>query len=189
MGKRVKGILFRDYVRMIKSRKDADWSAHLPAGDLKYLDMHINENDWYPFAVFERMGLAIFEVIAGSSMEAVRQFGYDSIDELIRAHGLLVCAENPSESLLRFQVLRRGFFDFEAVYIKSLIENSARVGISCEMSLVAEEAATFQALGFFERLLEHAGAADVQYKFISKSWEGASATVLDLSWSGGWSGR
>jgi hypothetical protein len=37
-------------------------------------------------------------------------------------------------------------------------------------------------MGFFEQLLEVAGARDVDARFVSKSWLGDDETLLELHW-------
>jgi hypothetical protein len=37
LSRNVKGVLFLDYVRMIRSHKGVDWATHLLPQDLKYL--------------------------------------------------------------------------------------------------------------------------------------------------------
>ena len=61
--RQVRGVLFVDYVRMLRSKKSVDWSRHLPAQDLQYLQMLIDPDGWYPMATFERMGNAILTTV------------------------------------------------------------------------------------------------------------------------------
>lgn len=186
MSKRVKGILFVDYVRMIKSKKNVDWSEYLTPDDISFLNQTILESEWYPFDAFERMGvaiLAIFKEIDSSGLEAVHMWGRLSTDKLLNAHKSILCEGDPRESLMRFQVLRKSFFDFNSVNIPAIQDNYAKLKIGYGMCKIAEEAATYQTLGFFERLLELSGAKDIQHKFKSKSWEGAPVTVLEFYWS------
>jgi hypothetical protein len=51
------------------------------------------------------------------------------------------------------------------------------------MGPTAEEAASYQALGFFERLLEVAGARDSRGQLRERSWAGDEQTVLELRWT------
>jgi len=182
MGRKVKGSLFVDYVRMIKSRKDVDWRLYLLPEDLFYLDQRIQDSEWYPMEAFERMGVGILKEIARGDLQTVRVWGRLSIDQLFSQHKSLVCEGDPRESLIRFQVLRRSFFDFGAVNIQTLFGTFAKVAINYGMGKIAEEAASYQALGFFERLLELSGASDIQYQFTGKLWEGDPGTVLELNW-------
>jgi hypothetical protein len=50
------------------------------------------------------------------------------------------------------------------------------------MSPRAEEAAAWQTLGFFERLLQVAGAHEVSARFVSTSWTGDLVTEIELHW-------
>ena len=52
------------------------------------------------------------------------------------------------------------------------------------MGLPAEEAASVETMGFFERLLEARGARDVRARFTERSWAGGARTLLELSWTG-----
>jgi hypothetical protein len=178
----VKGTLFVDFVRMIRSQKGVDWKAHLLPRDMDYLEQRIEPTEWYPMETFERFGIAILKEVADGEVESVRMWGRFSVEDLARQHEGLVVEGDPRESLMRFKVLRASFFDFEAIEIPMLLDNEAHVSISYGMSDLAEEAASNQTMGFFERLLEIAGATDVQAEFESRSWAGDPQTVVKLSW-------
>lgn len=180
--KKVKGALFLDYVRMLKSDKEADVKRFLMPGDFAYLEKTISPTDWYPFDTFERMGLAILDKIGSSNMDLVRNWGKASIDDLVKTNPSLVCEDDPRESLMRFHVLRRSFFNFNAIDIHNLAGDRAMLTVNYGMCRLAEEAATWQALGFFERLLELSGGSGVEHKFVGKSWEGDRTTVIRLGW-------
>jgi hypothetical protein len=168
---------------MLRSRKGVDWSRHLLPEDLGYLSERIQPGTWYPMATFERMGVAILAEIAGGDLGLVRTFGQTSIDGLIAQHPSLVALENPFESLIRFQVLRRSFFDYRALELIDLLEARALALVCYGMGAVAEEAATHQTMGFFDRLLELSGARDVEVTCPAKSWAGDARTLIDMRWS------
>ena len=183
--RRVKGTLFVDYVRMLRSRADVDWSHLLAPVDLGYLVQRIDKDGWYPMETFERMGVAILAEVAQGSLETVRIFGRASIDWLCRSHGNLVAPGDARDSIMRFQVLRRSFFDYPALEIGAVSDGEASLVVSYGMGPVAEEAASWQTLGFFERLLEVAGATQVQAWFGSQSWKGDLVTAIELRWEQG----
>jgi hypothetical protein len=141
----VKGILFVDYVRMLRSRSDVDWSRHLQPVDLGYLVQRIDKDAWYPMETFERMGLAILAEIAQGSFEMVRFFGRASIDWLCQTYGNLVAPGDPLDTVMRFQVLRRSFFDYAALEIPSIADGEATILVSYQMGDLAEEAASWPA--------------------------------------------
>ncbi len=178
----VKGLLFADYVRMIRSQKNVDWAAHVAREDMFYLRTPIEPLEWYPMETFERLGNAILKVVAGGDVEAVRMWGRISADQLRFALPNLVAEGNPAETMMRFRVQRATYFDFEALEIPMLVDGHAHVVIHYFMGPVAEEAAANQTLGFFERLLELAGATAVHAVLKEKSWRRDERTLLELAW-------
>lgn len=167
---------------MIRSNKQHDWRARLEAEDLPYLATRVDPAGWYPMATFERLGNAILQYIALDDLQAVRMWGRFSVDELRAAHPALLVPGDPIETLQRFRVMRSTFFDFPALDIPMLLDDEAQVIISYHMGARAEEAASFQTLGFFERQLELAGATNVSAHLLQRSWAGDPRTLLQLDW-------
>jgi hypothetical protein len=180
--RRVKGILFAEYVRMIRSHKQYDWQSQLAPEDLPFLEGRVAVAGWYPMVTFERFGNAILHFVALDQLEAVRMWGRFSVDELRSAQPNLVEPGDPVETLQRFRVLRATYFDFPALEVEMLIDGAAHIVISYHMGAKAEEAAAFQTMGFFERQLELAGATNVMAKLAERSWAGDPRTLLTLSW-------
>ena len=89
---------------------------------------------------------------------------------------------DPLETLNRFRVLRATFFDFDALDVLMLHDGEAQIEVRYHIGAMAEEAAAVQTQGFFERLLEHAGARDVAGRFLERSWAGEPRTVIALHW-------
>ena len=167
---------------MIRSNKQYDWRARLEAEDLPYLEARVDPAGWYPMATFERFGNAILHYVALDDLQAVRMWGRFSVDELRAAHPALVVPGDPIETLQRFRVMRATFFDFPALDITMLLDDQAEIVISYHMGARAEEAASFQTLGFFERQLELAGATHVSAQLTERSWAGDARTLLQLHW-------
>lgn len=182
MPRHVRGSFFSDYVRMMRRRKDVDWSEVLWPEDLQYLHARVERDQWYPMASFERMGVAILEHVPGATLDAVRFWGRVSAAETSRDHQGLIVEGEAVETLMRLKVLRATFFDFPAFDLPTLAPGNARVVINYHMGRVAEEAACHQTAGFCEGALNLAGAANVQAVFDSCAWKGAPTTLLDLSW-------
>jgi hypothetical protein len=171
----VKGILFLDYVRMVKAHKGVEWDTFLDPGDIHYLSDRIDITGWYPMDTFERLGNAILRL--------VQLWGRYSASQLHAAHPMLLAPGDPLESINRFQVLRQTFFDFDALSVPLIHPGAAQIVIRYHMGRIAEEAASYQAMGFFEGLLELAGAKDIDARFRQRAWDGDPQTRLDLSWS------
>jgi len=167
---------------MIRSHKQYDWQTHLEPEDLPYLSSRIEPAGWYPMATFERFGNAILTNVAGDDLQAVRMWGRFSVDELSAAQPALVAPGDPVETLQRFRVLRATFFDFPALEITMLLDGEVEIAISYHMGPKAEEAASLQTMGFFERQLEVAGATNVTARLTQRSWAGDPRTLLHVSW-------
>jgi hypothetical protein len=178
----VRGVLFADYVRMILGHKDLDWARHLAATDVAMLRRRIQPDGWYPMEVFERLGNAILDSIAHGDLEAVRAWGRVQATPLTRTYATLLAPGDPVETLARFRVLRSTFFDFEALRVVLLHDGEAEIAVHYHMGMPAEEAAAMQTIGFFEGLLELAGARDIQAHVKRRSWAGDPETVVALSW-------
>jgi hypothetical protein len=167
---------------MLRRCKHVDWAAHLPAQDVAFLKEEILASAWYPMATFERFGIAILTHIAGGNLDAVRAWGSASIDSFVNRN--LIVKDDPRASLMRFQYTRSELFDFTAYTFERLVKGNARIRVSFDMNAVAaEEAASHQALGFLQRLVEASGARQCQASFASRSWTGDPVTIIELSWS------
>ncbi len=181
MDRHVRGVLFVDYVRMLRSQKPGDWSDLAPE-DLPYLTRTIEPDAWYPMATFERMGNQILRTVARSNMFPVQLWGRYSAGQLRNQNPRLLELGDPIETLHRFVVFRETFFDFKALEIPLLHDDEAHVAVAYFMGTQAEEAAAHQTMGFFEGLLELAGARDVRAAFRERSWAGDPRTLVTLNW-------
>lgn len=178
----VRGVLFADYVRMILAHKDLDWSRHLAATDFSFLRRRVEPEAWYPMTLFERLGDAILDVIAHGELEAVRRWGRTSAAHLSLLYPTLLAPGDPVETVARFRVLRSTFFDFEALHIVLLHDGDVELEVAFGMGMPAEEAASLQTLGFFEGLLQLAGAKEVRGELTKRVWQGAPKTIIVLAW-------
>lgn len=168
---------------MIRRRKDVNWMGQLRVEDLALVQQHITPETWYPMASFERLGLAILANFEGAGIDAVRLWGSYSAHQFVRDSPTLLAEGDPVETLMRLRVQRATLFDFPAFDIPTLTDGHAVVTMSYGMGPVAEEAACYQTLGFCESMVALAGGQDVTGGLDERSWTGAPATTLILSWA------
>lgn len=179
---KVRGVLFLDYVRMVKRQRASD-SARLLPEDLALLDEKIEPGSWYSMETFERLGLAILDCFDGDSPEPIRMFGRFQINGILAQFPELLVPKHPRDTLMRFRVLMTSFFDFPALDVLSIDDTSAEVTIRYGMCAAAERAAAWQTLGFFEALLSLSGAMHNHCEFVARSWETPGRiTRLRLRW-------
>lgn len=182
MSRHVRGSFFADYVRMIRRRKDVDWSRLLDAADQEYVRKQVDPDGWYPMAVFERLGEAILAHNEGASLSAVRMWGHFSVSAVTQVQPSLIARGDPLESLMRLKVMRASLFDFRAFDIPSASLGQADVVVSYQMGPLAEEAACYQTMGFCEGVVSLAGGTQVQAEFRQRAWAGDPRTLIALEW-------
>ena len=178
----VKGVLFADCVRMLRAHRDLTWHEFLQPDDLALVDETIDPDAWYPMDSFERLGIAILQTIAEGDFGMVRDWGRASVARVVGTNEQVLVPGDPRESLMRFSVLRRSLFDFEALNMLQLCDASASIGVEYGMQPLAERAAAVQTMGFFEGLIALADGGDVQAEFLETSWRGDRQTIIGFSW-------
>jgi CheY-like chemotaxis protein len=160
--RRVRGVLFIDYVKMLRSHKVAEKAGqHLKLEDAHFLIGRLDPDGWYPMATFERLGLAILSEIVGVETDSIRLWGRAQLAGLLRFFPDLSHAGDARDAIMRLQTLMRSLFDFECVTVEEVDDESAYVRVCYGMSPPAESAATWQTIGFFEELVTNSGAEDV----------------------------
>ena len=184
MTKHVRGMLFADYVRMIRKRKDVVWAERLTVADREFVEQHIGDDEWYPLEVFERLGLAILSTLppGEEGMQLVRAWGRAMGAQADGTIPNLLVPNDPRESLMRLRVHRNAFFDFDAHELTMVTDQEARLRMSYGLEARAEEAASWQSLGFMETLVMRAGGRGVVGRFTERAWENGSQTILALEW-------
>lgn len=180
--RRVRGVFFVDYVRMIRGRKDVDFSKYLTPEDLALVAGRVEPWAWYPMETFERLGLAILKEIALGQLPGVRMWGRFQVQSSRREFPDLVVDGDPQETMMRFRVLATSFFDYAAIEVPQIDEEQAIVSIQYDMGAEAEETACFQSLGFLEGLMEAAGGREVYARLGACSWKGAPRTLITVTW-------
>ncbi|MGE0872812.1 MAG: hypothetical protein AB7P03_29930, partial [Kofleriaceae bacterium] len=179
----VRGVLFLDYVRMLRSHKSPRIAEFLNDSDVPYLRMSISATAWYPMDTFERMGNAILALVGNGDLFPVQLWGRYSVSQMLKIYPQLIAPNQPVESLNRFRVLRQTFFNFDALDVVLLHEGEAHIAIHYHMGMPAEEAASHQTMGWFEGLLELAGARDVHASLRERSWAGDPRTLMVVTWN------
>jgi hypothetical protein len=182
LARRVRGVLFVDYVRMVRGCKHIDWTKHFTPEDVEVIGQRIDPEAWYPMETFERLGVGIVREIARGQLAAVHMWGRFQVDAVRVAHPTIIATGDPRDTMMRFQTMRRAFFDYDALEITEVLDDSASVSLRYGMGVEAERAACTQTLGLCERLVELAGGREVQAKFTACSWDGAPCTVIAVRW-------
>jgi len=184
--KKVKGTFFVEYVRMIKSNKDKDWDRYLKPEDWEFIDGHVMPSFWYPFEVYQRFGVAIFELIAGGKLEVARVWGQLSAQQQIETvYQGLKNSPDPIKAVERFIILRKQFFNFDLFTLELEILDDKHIKIrvfNLDPQMEGIEPLSHQMLGFFEKLIELTGGNNSRVTFEKMIWKGDPETVVDAVW-------
>src|SRR6187549_3763343 len=98
----VRGVLFLDYVKMVRSFKGPTIATYLDEEARRHMAMTIDPNAWYPMTVFEKLGCAILATVARGELFPVQLWGRYSAQQLHKAYPSLLDAGHPVETLRRF---------------------------------------------------------------------------------------
>ena len=167
MSRNVRGVLFIDYVKMLRRQKAVVRAQRfLEPEDERYLTEHLELDGWYPMETFERLGLAILAEVVGAEVDAIRLWGRQQLAALLTFFPDLSAACDPRDAVMRFQAFMRSLFSFPCVNLESVDDESAIVTIDFGMSPQAEAAASWQAVGFFEELVTSSGGRGVRSELV-----------------------
>jgi CheY-like chemotaxis protein len=183
MAGQVKGVLFRDYVRMIRKHKDVDWDKYLRPEEKELLSQLILPAQWYPMESYQRMGAAIYREIAHGDPSTARAWGRAGMEELASLYtNNLIKKGNPRETLENFKAINRRFFDFDSFDVDPVGPRSVYIIIDPDFGPYEVEGYSNQMLGSFERLFELAGVVGIKAEFRNRAWDGPGKTVIEITW-------
>lgn len=183
--RRVRGVLFVDYVRMIR-RQVPSWASVLAPADAALVGARVDVDAWYPMEAFERLGLAILDHVVRGETDSIRLWGRQQVQAILAYLPDLRMADDPRESVMRFQNFLSTLFDFPAVTLDSVDDVECVLSVGYGMGERAEEAATWQTVGFFEELVTAAGGREATGRLLSRGWEpGVPGTSFTVEWTRG----
>lgn len=177
----VRGILFADYVRMLR-RGWPGWREQADPETRRVLETRVEPDVWYPMADFERLGLFILDHVVGQEADAIRLWGRAQVQTILNFLPDLANTDDPRDSVMRFQNFFGSLFDFAALTLEGVNDEEALVRIGYGMSPRAEEAAAWQTVGFFEELIVASGGRSVETELLSRQWVHGEPTLARLSW-------
>ncbi len=184
-GRHVRGVLYVDYVRMLR-RQLPTWRTVLSPADAALVGAQVDVDAWYPMQQFERLGLAILEHVVRGENDSIRLWGRQQVQAILAFLPMLKTDDDPRESVMRFQNFLSSLFDFEAVLLDAVDDEEAVLRIDYGMVAKAEEAATWQTVGFFEELVTAAGGREATGRLRSRAWlPNEPPTTFAVSWTMG----
>jgi len=183
-GKKVKGSLLLDYVRMIRANRDKEWERYLSGEDWEIINSRIIPAAWYPFETFVRAGMAVFYELAGGDLSISRAWGKTSMENLIKnIYKSVICDKDPMKALERFILLRRQFFNFSEQEFERVSDKHARIFFDYGPDRYGGDPYAAQFEGGVETIVEIACGFTPKIISSVKKQNGSNDIVFDITWA------
>jgi len=181
-GRYIKGILLVDYVKMIRGNPDQPWSDYLSAEDLEQVSQLILPASWYPLEFFQRVGAAVFKIIAKENYEVLRVFGRTMADKIHDENPGMVSHGRARDTLRKYRAVNERVYSFQPVETDDIgpghlvfhtFSTPDEYGAKMIMEIVA---------GSIERLIALSGGRNINIRLIEAVWEGADQNSIEVTW-------
>jgi hypothetical protein len=182
--RKVKGTMLLNLVRMIRANKSQNWNKYLKPEDWEVINKRILPSEWYPLEVFQRCGVAIFQVLAQANLDIVRQSGRMQGKKLFEnVYKSVVISQDPAATLSRFVTVYNQFFNFSTVRFENAGMSHVQIHHDYDTS---QHPGTvpycYQLMGILDVLVEVAGGKNIKIELKAKQWEIAPTTIFDITW-------
>ena len=178
---KIKGALFKFYVKGIRANKTGIYQKMLSEEDLKIVNQRILDSAWYPFETFKNCFNAINKVVANNDKDIVKKMGYNAGKEtLARLYTNPMNKKELSDAIKSYNNLFKLWFDFGHQYGEIVSDNEIKIIIEdfdpdFEYFYII---ATGWMSSFFDAYLR----TKVSTSFLEKSWEGDKRTAIKVKW-------
>jgi hypothetical protein len=185
MERKLKGSVALDMVKVVRAFPDQPWDRFLLPEDMEIVNSMIIPAEWYPIEFFQRVGLAVYKLVAKGNDEVVAQFARRAMKELYEGpYRPFLAQGDPFAATEKFLDLRRGLFNFSKMEMERTGEESLRVRIS-EFGTLEEGLDVFMlVLGVhFQELIKYNGGDRVNLDYHRETEAGQIKMVFELSWT------
>jgi hypothetical protein len=178
----VKGSMLQGFVKAIKADKSGQCRALLSDDASQLIEDRILPAYWYPFDAYKSCFKAVCKVNGQSDPEILRQFGRQSGEETMSAIYRTALDKDDALGVMNsFRVIGQTVYDRISIDSEMIADNRIRITVTDfdpdfeEWYLVGR--------GWMEKTLELAMKKPIHSEIVEKSWEGAPATVYEMSWA------
>ena len=181
---KVKGNLIIDFVKVIRANKDLGWDQYLTPGDLELVNTMIIPAGWYPIEHYQRMGIALHQLIAKENEEVLRQFARALMQGLFAgAYRPFLDKHDPFAAAQRFLDLRVSLFNFARGKLEKTGEKSLRINFFIgNLGDVGLDIFLRFAGYYFQLLIELNGGQNVKMDCRREIRENEKVLVYELAW-------
>jgi hypothetical protein len=178
---KVKGSMLVGFVKAIKADTTGRFDDVLSDEAKTLIENRILAANWYPFEAYKNCFQAVCKVNAQSNPQIMYQFGQKAGEETMSSIYRTVFQKDSAEGVMEsFAVIGNTVYDSVTVATEVIGDNEIKLTIT-DFDPDFEE--WYQVgRGWIERTLELVLQKDVTSNIVDKSWDGAPATVIHMSW-------
>ncbi|MBP7766032.1 MAG: hypothetical protein K4445_09410 [Deltaproteobacteria bacterium] len=178
----VKGSVFINLVKAVKHDKSGAFDKYLTPKDRSILGGKILPGGWYPFETYEHCITALYDVAAKKNPETAKAWGRSECKAAMTGlYASFVSGQDPISFIHEYGRVHRRFYDFSRMEV--VVEGKTQVLFKLLDFNTKCVPLYFIIQGWLEQGLELCGAKNVQFTFLSKSWEGQPDTSIRLTWT------
>jgi hypothetical protein len=181
---RVKGIFFTDLVKMARKFKELPWEKYLTPEDLQVIRGNILPSEWYPGDLYQRLGVAAFDLVGQSKPENAQILGRAFLDRMIEEGGLqrFLLLGDPERALLNLTTIRaRQITLGEASQVK-VADRRIRYSMQWNRGQVGMLPFVHNIAGVLGRLVERNGGKNAKITFDDQNLGQRDSIDYEISW-------
>ncbi|MFX1236891.1 MAG: hypothetical protein ACFFAS_00495 [Promethearchaeota archaeon] len=178
--KKVKGSMFKEVVKAIKSNKTGAYDD-ISDEVRNFLSQRILSSAWYPLSAYKEGLNAIVRVEARNNKESVVKWGKSFCDAMMKTlYKQIISEGNIKLAMERYKRFHNMIFNFSNMEYDFVSDNE--IIITYNDSEKDFENYYYLIKGWNERFLELCTNKKIKSLFLEKSWVGKKNTKIKISW-------
>jgi uncharacterized protein (TIGR02265 family) len=181
---RVKGIWFLDFAKMVRKLDDLPWSRYLTPEDLEIIRGDILPSQWYPADLYQRLGVAAFELVGQGKPENAQAAGRAFVERMINDEvlGPFLKTGEPGLAIQHFITIYRRLLTLGEARVEKTGEKRLRFTVHWRKGQIGIFPFIHNFAGFLFRLVEVNGGRQVKIAFDDQNLEERDSIEYDLQW-------
>jgi len=178
----VKGTMFKTIVKIIRADKSGIYDTLLSDKAKESIKKMILDSQWYPFEIYKECAGAIYKVGAKNDPAILKQWGKQFGELLFSTiYKSQTKAEDIKDAIEKYKQYHKLAFNFSEIVPDYISDNKLK--ITFKDFDPDWEHFYYLAVGWMQEFVELSIKKKVTAEIVAKSWEGADATQILLSWS------
>jgi len=181
---RVKGIWFLDFAKMVRKLSDLPWSRYLTPEDLAIIQGHILPSQWYPADLYQRLGVAAFELVGQGKPENAQVAGRAFVERMINdeALGPFLKTGEPERAIQNFTAIYRKLLTLGEARSEKIGERRLRFTIHWRKGQIGIFPFVHNFAGFLFRLVEVNSGKNMKIVFDDQRLDERESLAYEIEW-------